>query len=218
MSQPARQAARIGLRCHPAGWRARYEVEIIDLLECRDVTWRDAVDVCQSAIRERCAMVIRLMDRPAERAASVIGLVVVTFLAYFVTGWLLAKGTEQGPVPSLSIGLAWRVICWPTTWALWMAPVAAMLVSEALSIARWPVVARCLRKSGTGPAIVAGIVALVASESMRGHLSTVAAGARFVAMTPVLAIYFTGLGMLAMTLLRLGRIARSSAPPQVNFS
>jgi hypothetical protein len=45
-----RSRSRTLVRLYPAAWRARYGVEMLDLLDDRPPTWRDAIDLCRGAL------------------------------------------------------------------------------------------------------------------------------------------------------------------------
>jgi hypothetical protein len=93
MGHQAKRAARVVLRCHPASWRARYEVEVAALLDDSDVGVRDVLDLGGSAAREwgHAAWTAVFDDRsPLRELAS---LVAQTILAY----WLLVRLVEGDP-------------------------------------------------------------------------------------------------------------------------
>jgi hypothetical protein len=77
------------LRLYPRAWRARYQSEIVDLIECEDFAWAEVLDLARGAVREQARTLRVAILGDDERLTR--GLSGVTELAMFwVLGGVLA--------------------------------------------------------------------------------------------------------------------------------
>lgn len=121
----ASRLTRILLRCYPSTWRARYGLELADLIEASPLTPRVALDVAAAGIRQRLHVAqlainggLVMTIGPAWRhptAFAMLGalLLLPTFL--FVGGSLLAYelGVDavRGMMESVTSAMAsWRIV------------------------------------------------------------------------------------------------------------
>jgi len=127
--------ARALLRLYPRAWRARYEDEVLGLLDDDPADFRTLVDLARGLGRER--MVALLEWRPGEAArltaasfgemASLLGIgALLSLLAVPTAAWAGAHGAHSGP--------AWLAVLVVFPFA---APLRWLVASTALNGGRW---------------------------------------------------------------------------------
>lgn len=113
--------ARWLVRHYPEPWRARYEDEVLALLDDASVRWRDVIDLSRGLVTERAMSLFEPGDHPA--AASVmwvfftLGTVIAAWLVAAMAGYGLRRLT--GPLPAAAglVGIVLGLAMWP--WIFW---------------------------------------------------------------------------------------------------
>lgn len=94
------------LRWFPKAWRARYEVEVRDLLDSHPFGWRERLDLiraCADAwLRQGAAWVVAF-----TRGTTYVGVRLAVLLA---VGWLGVRGTEA--FVAIAMGAEWQPPYW----------------------------------------------------------------------------------------------------------
>jgi hypothetical protein len=108
----ATRAARRLLRCYPHPWRARYEDEVLDLLDDASVRWRDVVDLSRGLLTERALALFEPGERPLKTsfALSALQLALIGVLALVAAGAGTGLRQLTGPLSFSFLALGTVVV------------------------------------------------------------------------------------------------------------